>query len=653
MRGEVMKKDLSVSKLIKYASFLLVIIEVVLFLLIIIFVNIPIESDSLEQKLTLIAIISIALTIFFGNMFIYFSIKYFSRPLKRINQDLEKATYGNMIKIPKTKIRELNTLIDSVEKLAHGALRYSSTLSFAIDRFSIGIFFSADRKNVYCTQSFFDICELDEIEGNYKFQEFQNFFKKITENPHPDINSAYRIGNDKWINISTYEDKVFLLGIVNDNTEQVLQIERLEKERDYDYLTNLYIRPAFIREAVKCFENPEGKVMALIMWDIDKLKAINDTYGHEFGDKYLITFSEVIKTLEKNNGIVSRRSGDEFWALLVGNSHLELIDIINNVRTKIHDTYVEVGENTFERLKASMGIAWYPDDGRDLETLINIADFSLYEMKFSLADINPIRKEELDPAIYKLHYNQEFQKIIEGDCLTFAYQPIVSAKSGKIYGYEMLMRIFSEIIVTPRKLIAIGKLYSKLHLIEDITFSRAFEEYQANIEAFQGRRVFINSIANVILTEKTLKKISKPFNNALEMLVVELMDIYTSEEEVLSHKQDIIRGLKAEIAVDNFDGDFDNIEMADLNVEYLKIDIGIVNNINKDEEHQKILREIINYAEARGIRTIAVGVKNYDEMKYLIEAGVDFLQGFYLGHPTARPSEINPEVERKIKSLNK
>ena len=135
--------------------------------------------------------------------------------------------------------------------------------------------------------------------------------------------------------------------------------------------------------------------MALVMWDIDKLKLINDTYGHECGDKYLVTFSEVIRSLEEYDGIVSRRSGDEFWALLVGKSHMELINIINGVRSKIHETYIEVGENTFERLKASMGIAWYPDDGKDLETLINVADFSLYEMKFSLPDIRPHRQEDL------------------------------------------------------------------------------------------------------------------------------------------------------------------------------------------------------------------------------------------------------------------
>lgn len=649
-----MKKDFSISKVIKYLSLLLVILQIIIFLLIIFIVNFTKEElNLLKQKITLIAIISIALTVFFGNIIIILSIRFISRPLKRISSDLEKATFGSTTKIPKTKIKELNSLIDSVEKLNHSALSYSSALSFAIDRFSIGFFFSIDRKEVYCTQSFFDICELDEIEGHYPYEDFQKFFDMIIANPHPDIPSTYRIGEDKWINITTTQEKPFLLGIVNDSTNQVLEIERLEKERDYDHLTNLYLRPAFTKEAEKFFENPEGKIMALLMWDIDKLKFINDTYGHEFGDKYLTTFSDVIKTLEKYDAVVSRRSGDEFWALIVGSTHMELIKIINEVRTKIQETYVEVGDNCYEKLKASMGIAWYPDDGKDLETLINVADFSLYEMKFSLAGIRPLNYDEPDPAVYKQHYNQEFQQLIEGDRLTFAYQPIVCTKTGEIFGYEMLMRIFSEIIITPRKLIAIAKLYSKLHLIEDITFNRALEEYLLNQEHFNGRKVFLNSFANILLTDKTIKKISKPFQNSLDMLVVELIDMENGEEELLRYKNEVLRDLKAEIAIDNFTGNFDQLEMADLNIKYLKIDMTIINNINKDYEHKRLLSEIIDYAQMRNIKTIAVGVKNYDELKYLVEAGIDYVQGYYLGHPTARPIEISPSLSKKIKSLNK
>jgi diguanylate cyclase (GGDEF)-like protein len=649
-----MKKDFSISKLIKFVSFLLVSIQIILFLLIIILVLV-LEDDIilLKRWLIIIAVFSIALTIAYGNFIVVLLIKYLSRPLKRICHDMGAAVFGNTTKIPKTKIKELNFMIDSVEKLTYGALQYSTTITSAIDSFSIGIFFSADREEVYCTQSFFDICELDEVEGYYTYEDFQSYYKVITECKHPDFASTYRIGESKWIKISSKEDELFLLGVVNDNTKQVLEIERLEKERDYDHLTKLYVRTAFEKEAEKHFENPEGKVMAVIMWDIDKLKSINDTYGHEYGDRYLIRFSEVIKTLTNYGGIVSRRSGDEFLALIVGASHMELIKIINEVRSKVQTNYVEVGENHYEKLKASMGIAWYPDDGSDLETLINIADFSLYEMKFNLTGLSQQNRVEFDPSIYKLHYNREFSKIIEGDCLTFAYQPIVSAKNGEILGYEMLMRIFSEIIISPRKLITIGKLYSKLHLIEDIAFNRAFEEYVSNLKSFKNRKIFLNSFSNVILTEKTLKKISKPFENSLDMLVVEFMDMDNSEEEVLINKSEIFKNLNAEIAVDNFDGNFENIEMADLDIAYLKIDISIIDSINTDLEHQNVLNNILDYSKTRNIKTIAVGVKNHEDMKYLINAGVDYLQGYYLGHPAVKPIEISSDLVKKIKLLNK
>lgn len=97
-----MKKDFSISKVIKYLSLLLVILQIIIFLLIIFIVNFTKEElNLLKQKITLIAIISIALTVFFGNIIIILSIRFISRPLKRISSDLEKATFGSTTKIPK------------------------------------------------------------------------------------------------------------------------------------------------------------------------------------------------------------------------------------------------------------------------------------------------------------------------------------------------------------------------------------------------------------------------------------------------------------------------------------------------------------------------------------------------------------------------
>lgn len=644
-----MKKQISTSKIIKYASLIWTIIE--LCILIAIFVVLEAtESPHQERWIVSLAVLAFALTVVQGNLLVILYQSLLAKPLKKLTIDVENFTYGNTPKLKRTRVSELNNLMDSIEKLHKCVYNYSSTLSNAIDTFAIGLFFYQENsQEVYCTQAFYDICELDETEGYLRREDFDNIYAYITQNPVPQVHATYYSGDNRMIRISTRVENNFILGIVTDVTKQMQEIQKLEQERDYDYLTKLYVRPAFVKEAAKHFENPEGKIMAVIMWDIDKLKYINDTYGHDCGDRYLCRFAEVIKTLEEHGGIVARRSGDEFLGLIVGDSHSEVIDIINHLRNKINDTAVVIGDNVIEKLRASMGIAWYPDDGESLEMLINYADFALYEVKFNLAGIT--ERSKFDETDYKLHYNKEFQKIVEGDCITFAYQPIVSAKDGTIFGYEFLMRIFSDIITSPRKLITIGKLYSKLHLIEDVTFIRAFEEYENNHIHFQDKKIFINSLANVILTDKTLKTLAKPYGN-LEMLVVELMDLDGAEEEVLMNKNEIFRDYRAQIAIDNFDGNLDYLEMTELDVKYLKLDISVIDNINKEIHHQKILQRILQYASSRDIKTIAVGVKNYEDMRYLIEAGVDYLQGNYIGMPSARAIAINEEIVRKIKALN-
>ena len=108
----------------------------------------------------------------------------------------------------------------------------------------------------------------------------------------------------------------------------------------------------------------------------------------------------------------------------------------------------------------------------------------------------------------------------------------------------------------------IGKIYSKTHLIESITFTRAFEEYNYNLERFQGMKIFVNSISSIILADKTLKQIAKPYSNNLDMLVVEIKDFGDAEEETLMNKIEVLKKYKAEFLIDGFEGDvkyFDKI----------------------------------------------------------------------------------------------
>ncbi len=643
-----MKKEISTSKIIRYTTLVWTILEALLVVAIfIIWSKIPDEIRRARWVIT-IGLLAFALTIIHGTIIVILCVRFLGKPIERLTLDIENITYGNTPKLKRTKVLELNRMMDSIEKLSHYVSNYSTTLANIIDVFSIGVFFyPEDSDEVYCSQAFFDICEIYEIEGHMNRKDFDKIYEELTQKSQAEYPSAFRINDNKVVSISTRQENDFILGIVTDVTSQIQEIKKLEYERDYDHLTKLYNRPAFAKKVERYFEDDEHQIIAVIMWDIDKLKYINDTYGHDAGDIYIKKFAEIIKELEKYGGIVARRSGDEFLGLIAGNNHIQIIDIINQIRDKINNTTVLFSEQFSEKIRVSMGIAWYPEDGEDLETLLNSADFALYEVKFSF-DKNLIQ-DTLDFESFKHHYSKEFDNIIEGNSITFAYQPIVSAKDGSVLGYEMLMRIFSEIINSLRKLMMIGKIYSKTHLIESITFTRAFEEYNYNLERFQGMKIFVNSISSIILADKTLKQIAKPYSNNLDMLVVEIKDFGDAEEETLMNKIEVLKKYKAEFLIDGFEGDVKYFDKIGFYPHYVKIDISIINNIHKDLYHQKELNKILDYCKKNGVKTIAFGIKSLEEMKYLIKAGIDYLQGNYIGIPSARAIPIDEDLVKKIK----
>jgi len=606
------------------------------------------SSEIVEQIVALNMIISLI----FGALIIYFSIKYVIRPVRHLSTHVKNISENNLDIMKKTNIFEVDYLIESIRKINKGSVQHSQ-ISNAIDSFSLGIFFYRDDSNdVYCSQPFYDICGINKKEGYIDKKEFKIIFELITDNNYyPDF-SAHHLAEDKWIKIITKEENDFNLGIITDVTNQINEILKIEKERDIDSLTKLFNRTAFNKVSEKIFSDPDIKVIAVIMWDIDKLKYINDTYGHESGDRYICKFAETIKYLEDFNGVVSRRSGDEFLGLLYGDSQNDVIHIINDLRNKINESFITIGDIE-EKLRVSTGIAWYPDDGNNLNTLINYADFALYEVKYNIRGItNYFNKDTYPQNQYINYYSQEFDRILEGDFITFAYQPIVDAKTGEIFGHEFLMRIYSEIINTNEKLISLAKYRSKLDLVEEITYTKFIQEYLDNIKLFGDSKIFIYSLPNIRITDEKINDIFSEFKNNLDMIVVEYIEYENLEKEITIEKTKVIKDLKASISINNVVPDNINELLDIIPIDYIKVDMSIVDSIDFDEHNQDAFDKIINYARSRNIKVIAEGVKTHEEMKYLINAGVDYLQGRYLGMPSTKPNIIPHALTNKIKEIN-
>lgn len=594
------------------------------------------------------------ISVLFGFIIIYLTNLEIAKPIRLLSDEVRDRSANMYNEFTKSNVEEVNNLILNFEKLSYDVLQYSNKITNAVNTFLLGIYFYQNKDDgVYCTQAFLDMCGSDLKEGNLSREEFDKIYQGIINSYYDKRHEAFQLANNHWIKLETKTESSFTLGIVTDITDQIREVKKIEKELEVDGFTKLYNRIAFQKLATQVFEKHSDKIIAVIMWDMDKLKYINDRYGHETGDRYIMLFADIIRTLENHDAIVARRSGDEFFAIVYSEHKDYIIKALENVRSMINQAVLYVSDDITEKVRASVGIAWYPENGNDLLQLLDYADKKLYQSKYEFEGMSSILSRGFESNVNLHHFNKELAKVIDGDYVTFAYQPIVNAKNGEIFGYEMLMRIFSDILNNPKKLLDIAQENEKLDVVEEITFKKGFESYQLNIDNIKNRKIFINSISNIKLANRAMQELLELAHNNLDMLVVELTRLKKADKELVANKIQMFKNHKAKIAIDNFKLDYINSENSNLDVDFIKVDISIINNIESSVEQQKALEDIVRFAKANNYKVVAVGIKNYKEMAVVIDCGVDYLQGYYLAEPTVKPSNIKQNIISEIKKLQK
>jgi len=592
----------------------------------------------------IILVLLLFLFVLTGGVIILLGKIIIEKPIREFEKSMRSLSLSVRPVATLSRLNEIRNINRAIRKLWLQSHQMTSCLFSTIELYSVGFFYYLKEDDkVYCTQKFFDICAFKGKEGYLDYRKFHPMYQKITNLYYDDKYRAYLLEDFRWIQILTHQYRGFCMGIIYDITDQVNQIKKIEKERDIDPLTGLYNRYAFNRLAENIISDCSIKALALIMWDIDKLKYINDTYGHDVGDRYLCKFGEVIKSLEQYGGLVARRSGDEFLALVYGNEQSQIQPIIDEVNRQISEGSILIGDCVIEKLRASFGVAWYPENGTVLADLINYADFALYENKYYLF-VKP-RQDSINASI--VNYSKEFNYIIANKLVTFSYQPIIDAKTAKILGHETFMRIYSDIIRTPEQLITVAKAQSKLHVVEEMTLEKciaAIREYQNILST----PVFIHSLPNIILPDLSMKKIFVNLNNI--KIVFEIIDYYYADKEIFKNKLEKLKCFQIEVCLDDFTIDNINEDIISF-VNYIKLDMSLVRSIDVNRENQEKLRRILDYARNREIKVIAKGIESYQEMQYLMDIGVDYLQGYYIAMPLSRPNQISKDVIDKHQAI--
>ena len=592
-----------------------------------------------------------------------------ARPINRLYREVidaqEKKTFP---RLSRTAIREVDRFAETITELNKELVTNSTKFLRIMDMASVeigGYELRTDTGSVFVTDNFFSLLGKPEMQGKpLSVRRFEEVLKGIREkNPcdhtaeGDELLTIQQPDGVRYIMLRSTIEGHAKIGLAEDVTAAVLERKRIEHERDHDILTGLYNRQAFNRVCTELFAAPERMgVAALMMMDLDNLKHINDTYGHDWGDQYIRRTGQCLRDNTPAGTVCARLSGDEFLVLFHGyrsrDAVREKIDCLTNAMQK---SVALLPSGNALHISLSGGIAWYPDDGQDWETLKKYADFAMYQVKHSHKgrmcdfDIGSYHQEA-----YAAQTQQDFERLLQEELVSYHFQPIYSARSGRIAAYEALMRVDLPTLHSPAQVMQLAHETGRLYEIERITVfhsSAIFQRMQAQGLFQSDALLFINSIANVSLTNEDVEEYAQRYPELLKRLVVEITEQEDLDRACLERKRNV-PGFSGSFALDDYGSGYSNeLNLLELSPRYIKIDISIVRGIDTDRDKQQIVSNIVAYAHARSMQLIAEGIETEAQLRTVIGLGVDLLQGYYLSRPAAVPAPIAPAAQAVIDQL--
>lgn len=616
-----------------------------------------------ENRFQHIIIMVTILAVFVAVAGSYLGSRNLGRPIMTVYHAVSNMKPMKNLAIRRVNIIEIDSLSEAIEEMGRDIIRSASRMASIIKDadLKVGVIELDEEKALcYMTYSCCNILQMEQEEKDYllmsaeelkemlrQFYAKASLYKGVPVNDFIDNNTYEMIDrNDqsRWITFSTKVEEKKILMVISDVTENITREMKLEYEVSHDALSGLLNNKAFCRQVQKRLIDNEGKTGAMIMWDLDNLKYVNDTYGHEYGDMYIRMAAKCLGTLEQQGGIVSRRSGDEFYAYIDGDSREELYRIIRELHKTLGQQTIILPNREHLKLRGSAGIAWYSKDASNYDELIKKADFTMYTVKHSnKGRIAEFSQEEYQRDEILVSGNEDLNKFIENKLLKLAYQPIVDVHTGEIFAYEALMRPKMEKLKTPFDVIRLAKSQSRLMDIEVLTWETTLEDYFIHKNGGNGKKLFVNSFPNAVLSKESEQFCKEHFGQYFNRVVVEMTeneemnDIYMERKRAAGGKDQI------EFALDDFGSGFNfEIKIIEVRPSYVKIDKSFVENIVNDPYRQEMVKNTIDYCKRHNIHIIAEGVETREELDYMKQAGVDYIQGYYL----ARPEETLPDEEK-------
>ncbi|MBQ7958548.1 MAG: GGDEF domain-containing protein, partial [Oscillospiraceae bacterium] len=304
------------------------------------------------------------------------------------------ADRSKSLVLERVGIKEIDKLSEVIESYSEDIIINSAKKSKIVDLISnpIATFeISKNEDKVFVSNSIVNILQLNPaiiINGYINKKEWDEIYADLTSSENISYEGSYHVnkeaGNEnsgQWLKINTYESDKYIIGVITDISEQILERKRIEYERSHDALTGIINRRTFLLRTEEILNNCKNAVVAL--WDIKNIKFINNKYGHENGDKLIKAATRVLDSVSNDrHTITARLSGDEFVTIFFGEKDVSAYkNEVRNLYELLSNVVVETPDGEEIRIEAAVGTACYPFDAPDIKGLLRCTDSTLLNNK--------------------------------------------------------------------------------------------------------------------------------------------------------------------------------------------------------------------------------------------------------------------------------
>ena len=424
---------------------------------------------------------------------------------------------------------------------------------------------------------------------------------------------------------------------------------------DVDPETGLLYFDSFCR----CAEEQMSMSMTDVYFasfEIEGIEHLRHFVGYQKAADTMSEIGDVFKMYQRRMGeryvTLGCKSGHE---IVVTTNEVELKDIqhyLKDLMDRVNEILLKLptSESFYVYCGYSSSL-----QGKSIEDLVQFTNFAVSEAAmFKKSEPHYFSHDAFRRQETEYIKEDKIRKILDGNELQYNFQPIVSAKNGKIYAYEALMRTNKEIGFSPTDVLELAERQDRLYEVEHYTFYNVLKIMNENASIFEDRKLFINSIPTVIIKEDEFNELHAQYKDVMKNLVIEITENGMQSDESCNTVHKYMHKSGCELALDDYGTGYSNAStLLNNSPHYLKIDHSLIMGIDTDSKKQQLVANTISFGNNHGMKILAEGVETLEELQMVIQLGCHLIQGFYTGRPSKQIAEsISENIEEEIMAIN-